>query len=229
MNKENTFKVIDKDGKEINFEVLFTFESDETGKNYMVYTDDTLDDDGNTKVYASVFNPNKEPLELLPVETEREWKVIETILGSIMEDDKKNKELGLITFVLLANEKTNSNEKLNRNSFSRPDNIEIVQIEMTQEEVLQLGYLPEELGWEKKKKALIISDRSILIKGDNKIDIEKNNVDDTHKNECDKILDFHEKMKVRDNGSINEKNKITNGNMAKNNRELKNNEKDIGD
>ena len=92
MNKENTFKIIDKDGKEIEFEILFTFESDQTNKNYMVYTDNTLDDDGNTKVYASVFNPNKEPLELLPVETEREWKVIETILGSIMEDDKKNKE-----------------------------------------------------------------------------------------------------------------------------------------
>ena len=92
MNKENTFKIIDKDGKEIEFEILFTFESDETNKNYMVYTDNTLDDDGNTKVYASVFNPNKEPLELLPVETERECKVIETILGSIMEDDKKNKE-----------------------------------------------------------------------------------------------------------------------------------------
>ena len=92
MNKENTFKIIDKDGKEIEFEILFTFESDETNKNYMVYTDNTLDDDGNTRVYASVFNPNKEPLELLPVETEREWKVIETILGSIMEEDKKNKE-----------------------------------------------------------------------------------------------------------------------------------------
>lgn len=92
MNKENTFKIIDKDGKEIEFEILFTFESDETNKNYMVYTDNTLDDEGNTKVYASVFNPNKEPLELLPVETEREWKVIETILGSIMEENKKNKE-----------------------------------------------------------------------------------------------------------------------------------------
>ena len=34
MDKENKFKVIDKDGKEIEFEVLFTFESDETKKNY---------------------------------------------------------------------------------------------------------------------------------------------------------------------------------------------------
>ena len=92
MNKENTFKIIDKDCKEIEFEILFTFESDETNKNYMVYTDNTTDEEGNTKVYASVFNPNAEPLELLPVETEREWKVIETIITSIEEENKKNNE-----------------------------------------------------------------------------------------------------------------------------------------
>ena len=90
MNKENTFKVIDKDGKEIEFEILFTFESDETNKNYMVYTDNTKDENGNTKVYASVFKPEAEPLELLPVETEREWKIIETIITSITEENKKD-------------------------------------------------------------------------------------------------------------------------------------------
>ena len=92
MNKENTFKVIDKDGNEIEFEILFTFESDETNKNYMVYTDNTKDSEGNTKVYASVFKPDEEPLELLPVETEREWRIIETIIESITEENKKDKE-----------------------------------------------------------------------------------------------------------------------------------------
>lgn len=92
MDKENKFKVIDKDGKEIEFEVLFTFESDETKKNYMVYTDNSTDEEGNVRVYASVFKPDTEPLELLPVETEREWKIIETILDSIQEENKKNSE-----------------------------------------------------------------------------------------------------------------------------------------
>ncbi len=92
MNKENTFKVIDKEGKEIEFEVLFTFESNETNKNYMVYTDNSKDEKGNIRVFASVFNPSDEPLELLPVETEREWKIIETILDSVQEQNKKNKE-----------------------------------------------------------------------------------------------------------------------------------------
>ena len=92
MNKENTFKVIDNEGKEIEFEILFTFESDETKKNYMVYTDNSKDDNGNVRVYASVFVPDAEPLELLPVETEREWKIIETILETIEEENKKNNE-----------------------------------------------------------------------------------------------------------------------------------------
>lgn len=93
MNKENIFKVVDNDGNEIEFEVLFTFESDETKKNYMVYTDNTRDENDNVRVYASVFKPEAEPLELLPVETEREWKIIETILESIEEENKKNKEI----------------------------------------------------------------------------------------------------------------------------------------
>ena len=53
MNDEKmTFKVMNEEGKEVECEVLFTFESEETKKNYIVYTDNTTDDDGNTKVYA---------------------------------------------------------------------------------------------------------------------------------------------------------------------------------
>ena len=44
MNKDNTFTIVDKDGKEIECEVLFTFESDETKKNYIVYTDNSKDE-----------------------------------------------------------------------------------------------------------------------------------------------------------------------------------------
>lgn len=90
MDMDNIFKIIDKEGNEISFEILFTFESDETKKNYMVYTDNSKDENGNIRVYSSVFVPGAEPLRLLPVETEREWKIIETILESIQEENKKN-------------------------------------------------------------------------------------------------------------------------------------------
>lgn len=67
-------------------------------KNYMVYTDNTKDEEGNTKVYASVFKPDAEPLELLPVETEREWKIIETIITSITEESKRKERRRIVFF-----------------------------------------------------------------------------------------------------------------------------------
>lgn len=78
-----TFKVKDNEGKDIECEVLFTFESEETNKNYMVYTDNTTDESGNIKVYASIYQPDQEPTVLEPIETEKEWKIIETILDEI--------------------------------------------------------------------------------------------------------------------------------------------------
>lgn len=84
-----TFKVMNDEGKEVECEVLFTFESDETKKNYIVYTDNTTDEEGNIKVYASIYNPNETETKLLPIETDKEWKVIETILEELQNEATK--------------------------------------------------------------------------------------------------------------------------------------------
>lgn len=94
MNEERiTFKVKDEKGKDVECEVLFTFESDETKKSYMVYTDYTKDSDGNTRVYASIYDPKEEEPNLIPIEDEKEWKIVETILDQLQtelltEDDE---------------------------------------------------------------------------------------------------------------------------------------------
>lgn len=85
-----TFKILGDDGKEIECEVLFTFESDETKKNYIVYTDNTLDEQGNTKVYASIYNPDEENTNLIPIETDKEWKIIETILDELQQQARES-------------------------------------------------------------------------------------------------------------------------------------------
>ena len=85
-----TFKVINDEGKEVECEVLFTFESDETKKNYIVYTDNTLDEEGNTKVYASIYNPDEDETKLIPIESDKEWKIIETILEELQNEVNKN-------------------------------------------------------------------------------------------------------------------------------------------
>ena len=91
-NEKMTFKITNENGIEVEYEVLFTFESDETKKNYIVYTDNSLDEDGNTRVYASIYTPGSAETELKPIETDKEWKIIETILDSIQEENKKNSE-----------------------------------------------------------------------------------------------------------------------------------------
>ena len=83
--KKNSFSMIDENGNETVYDVLFTFESEETHKNYIVYTDNTKDQQGNVEVYASIYDPNDPHSRLEAIETEREWKVIETILETLQE------------------------------------------------------------------------------------------------------------------------------------------------
>ena len=90
MEEKNTFTVMDEKGNQVTCEVLFTFDSEETKKNYIVYTDNTTDEEGNVRVYASIYNPESEATELMPIETEREWKIVETILDSIKKKNKNN-------------------------------------------------------------------------------------------------------------------------------------------
>lgn len=91
-NEQMTFVVINDEGKEIECEALFTFESEETGKSYIVYTDGSVDDDGNTNVFASIYNPEADMQQLLPIETEKEWKMIEIILDEIQAEFKNESD-----------------------------------------------------------------------------------------------------------------------------------------
>lgn len=86
--EESTFTIIGDDGKEIKCEILFTYEDEKSKKNYIAYTDNTLDEEGNTKVYASIFNPEEENPVLLPIETDEEWKLIEGILSSLTTESE---------------------------------------------------------------------------------------------------------------------------------------------
>lgn|SRR5699024_8107198 len=87
--KKNSFTMIDEDGNETVYDILFTFESEETHKNYIVYTDNTRDEAGNVEVYASIYDPENPHSRLEAIETEKEWKVIETILETLQEEVRK--------------------------------------------------------------------------------------------------------------------------------------------
>lgn len=87
-------KIVIKNDKseELVCDVLFTFDSDETGKSYIAYTDNTKDEKGNIKVYANTYDKTGEDLKLSQLTTDKEWKIIDNILASVIDMVKENSE-----------------------------------------------------------------------------------------------------------------------------------------
>lgn len=86
MNEDGKIIVKDINNNEIVCDVLFTFDSDDTKKSYIVYTDNTKDELGNIKVYANTYDPYSDNGDLGEIESNEEWATIEQIFNSINEE-----------------------------------------------------------------------------------------------------------------------------------------------
>ena len=77
----NYFTVIGEDGEEIVCEVLHRFE--EQGKSYLFYG--MADDEEKKEVFAAgyIADENGAVANLLPIETEEEWAMVEKVLASL--------------------------------------------------------------------------------------------------------------------------------------------------
>ena len=84
MEEKKMLKLINKNGKEIEYEILSAFQLAKTGKNYVVYTDNTNDEQGNLNVFASIYYPDDDSM-LDPIETEEEWDAVESALASLKQ------------------------------------------------------------------------------------------------------------------------------------------------
>lgn len=93
MDENMTFSVLDENGAEVFCEALFTLQNEKNGKYYIVYTDNTLDELGNTKVYASTYDPGRDKLRLEPLETEAEWAMIEQILDELQQQIQDGEDI----------------------------------------------------------------------------------------------------------------------------------------
>ena len=75
--------VLDVDGEEKEFDILFSYPCEETGKVYIGYTDNTFTDDGRKKLYYSAYDPIIGPTVLEKVKTPEEIQFIKDILREI--------------------------------------------------------------------------------------------------------------------------------------------------
>ncbi len=82
MDKKLTFKVTEN-GKEISYEEIHTFVFND--KTYMIYTDNTEDEDGNICTYAAIYNEDEK--KLIPIENDEEWKIVQKELERVENDE----------------------------------------------------------------------------------------------------------------------------------------------
>lgn len=104
MNKRRKilFKVRTDEGKEMECELLYVHkENPKTKKNYIIYTNHSSDDEGNTLVYSSIYDTNEmreEPekdyvlMQLYPVETEEDKKIVEQIIKTMNNGQEETVE-----------------------------------------------------------------------------------------------------------------------------------------
>ncbi len=94
MMDERHITVVDDEGNEQLCEVLFTFESEQFKKWYVLYYPISADEDEEIEIQASSFidEGNGENGELLPIETEEEWDMVEEMLAAFLEEDEEDEE-----------------------------------------------------------------------------------------------------------------------------------------
>ena len=76
-------QVVDDNGNELQFDVLFTFESDETQKKYVLYYDSSLEE---PEVYSSIYDDEG---HLYPIDTPDEWELVEEVFNSFLAEDEE--------------------------------------------------------------------------------------------------------------------------------------------
>lgn len=78
-----------EDGTELKYRVLFTFDSQETNKTYIIYTNDEKDINGNIKAFVLCYMMNDPQKELMQVNTEKEINTIISLFEEYLNDNKK--------------------------------------------------------------------------------------------------------------------------------------------
>lgn len=89
---ENNITVVDDEGNEQLCEVLFTFDSEEFGKSYVLYYPvGEEEDEEEIEIHASAFMPNEDGNdgELVPIETDEEWDLVEEMLNTFLQEEEE--------------------------------------------------------------------------------------------------------------------------------------------
>ena len=84
MNDIKKISTILANGTKVEYNVILTFKSNQTNKNYVVYTDNTYDQNKKLRFYAAIYNPSQTNPYLGEPVTKEEWTEITTIIDKVI-------------------------------------------------------------------------------------------------------------------------------------------------
>ena len=88
---EDLLTIVDEEGNETLYEILFTFDSDEYERSYVVLVPHVhdIDDDEEleTSVYAYIEHENGEEGSLQEIHSDEEWEMIEEVISTFLDEN----------------------------------------------------------------------------------------------------------------------------------------------
>lgn len=80
---ENEKIIINRHGQEVECDILFTFDSEDTGKAYIGYSDHTMGANGRKNIYVSAYDPVLGIDALEDIKDEQEIAMVREVLAEI--------------------------------------------------------------------------------------------------------------------------------------------------
>lgn len=90
LDEKERIIIPDENGEEHLFEVLFTFDVDETNHSYIAVVPVEQKDDDEVEVYAFRYeekDKDENDLALFPIETDEEWELVEEMLNTLADEE----------------------------------------------------------------------------------------------------------------------------------------------
>ncbi len=85
--EKKIMSIVSEDGTTEEVEVILAFEFKDNKKEYVIYTKNEKDENGNVTVYVSNVNRESGEPKLLGVEDEEEWTRIKDVLRELSKDE----------------------------------------------------------------------------------------------------------------------------------------------
>lgn len=87
MDNKKILSIVKEDGTQEEVELIISFVFNDTKKEYVVYTRNERDDNGNTTLYVSSVDRSGDMPKMGGVETDEEWSRIKDVLRELAKND----------------------------------------------------------------------------------------------------------------------------------------------